>query len=74
MAEKETVLLMQDLHFRISDMQNRFYENMTREEKFRTDYAEDTLALTELQKELIIIDERMKAQNLKKWTEVIKYV
>lgn len=63
MNEKETILLMHDLHYRVTDIQNRLYENMTRAPQYQTDYDLDLKALTEMQKELIIIDEQMKEKN-----------
>lgn len=74
MNEKDTILMMQDIHFRVTDIQNRLYENMTRPESKRVDYSQDLLALTELQKEAIIIDSQMKDRNLEKWAEVMRHV
>lgn len=71
MNEKEIILMMQDIHFRVTDIQNRLYENMTRDPLYRVDYSQDLLALTELQKEAIIIDSQMKDRNLEKWAEVL---
>lgn len=74
MNEKETILMMQDIHMRVTDIQNRLYENMTREESQRVDYSQDLMALTELQKEAIIIDNQMEDRNLEKWKELMSHV
>lgn len=74
MNEKDTILMMQDIHMRVTDIQNRLYENMTREAQYQTDFSQDLLALTEMQKEANIIDSQMKDRNLEKWAEVMSHV
>lgn len=74
MNEKETILMMQDIHMRVTDIQNRLYENMTREAQYQTDFSQDLLALTEMQNEAIIIDKQMQKRNLEKWEELMSHV
>lgn len=74
MNEKETILMMQDIHMRVTDIQNRLYENMTREAQYQTDFSQDLMALTEMQNEAIIIDKQMQKRNLEKWEELMSHV
>lgn len=74
MNEKDTILMMQDIHMRVTDIQNRLYENMTREAQYQTDFSQDLLALTEMQNEAIIIDKQMQKRNLEKWEELMSHV
>lgn len=74
MNEKDTILMMQDIHMRVTDIQNRLYENMTREAQYQTDFSQDLMALTEMQNEAIIIDKQMQKRNLEKWEEVMSHV
>lgn len=74
MNEKDTILMMQDIHMRVTDIQNRLYENMTREAQYQTDFSQDLMALTEMQNEAIIIDKQMQKRNLEKWKEIMSHV